>query len=95
MEKTLPRQFFDRIYGGESSTTASMDTSHHAERLHHSSSNSSSEMQMHFGGTASSSVPIKTSPYMNGFASFCKYSTYTTILNTCPGCSYSLGVGVK
>lgn len=65
MEKTIPRQFFDRIYGESSTPTVDQGFS--------SSSNSSIDLDNSRSNKLIQQVNPITSPYMNGLASFCKY----------------------
>lgn len=65
MEKTVPRQFFDRIYGESSTSTVDQGFSN--------SSNSSIDLDDSTSNKLGQQVIPITPPYMNGFASFCKY----------------------
>lgn len=66
MEKTIPRQFFDRIYGCDSAAEdTSSSTREGGGHHHHTSFELDKNSSPHF------SIPINTStPYINGFASF-------------------------
>lgn len=65
MEKTIPRQFFDRIYGGDG-----LIPGHNRSTSESSSLSSASDVDHSETRPAVSSNNL---PYMNGFASFRKY----------------------
>lgn len=82
MEKTIPRQFFDRIYGGDydKNNLELIHGSHLNNAItdssagHRSFSESSTEVDRICANTVTT-TPRSTPAYMNGFASFCEYST--------------------
>lgn len=69
MEKTIPRQFFDRIYGGDKDNHG-LIPGHNRSTSESSSLSSASDVDHSETRPAVSSNNL---PYMNGFASFRKY----------------------
>lgn len=69
MEKTIPRQFFDRIYGGDKDNNG-LIPGHNRSTSESSSLSSASDVDHSETRPAVSSNNL---PYMNGFASFREY----------------------
>lgn len=85
MEKTVPRQFFDRIYGGDgesdknnyglypNSTTAALIKTAQGHDSPQTTSPSSSERDT-FSAHKEQPQTLQNTPYLTGFSSFSEYN---------------------